>query len=121
MDALEAGRIDENFGERLGRGQPFDFAALQLERDGLKPGLDGARLVEVGPERRVDEREQVAQDAILVEHRDLVERRPDVLHDLGASGIARGGVQATRRIERAVEQLVQLAAMRGCLLSTSAT
>ena len=107
VDALEARRVDENFGEGFGGGQPIDFAASELERDGFQPWLAAALLVEVGPERRVDEREQVAQDAILVEHRDLVERRRDAPGDLGACGLARIRVQPARRIEPPVEQLEQ--------------
>ena len=122
MDALEARRMDEDLGEGLGGGQPIDLAASQLECDGFRRSLLLVALVEVGPERGVDEREEVAQDAVVVEQRDLVELRRDARGDLGASRRrASSRVKPFAGLNMASKSSNRSAATFACLFSTSET
>ncbi len=73
VDALEAWRMDEDLGEGPGCWQPRDVPASQFECDGFRRTLFLIALVEVGPKSCVDKSEEVSQDSVVVEQRDLVE------------------------------------------------
>ena len=72
-------------------------------------------MVEIRAQRGVYQREQVAQDAILVKHGDAVEFARDPLFDLGPLCLAALGVKPVRWVEHRIEQPKQLRG-DGCML-----
>src|SRR5699024_3262874 len=76
--------------------QVVDLLRLELERDERAGFTVVAGAVEVGAQGRADERTVRAQDAVLVERRDLVERRLQLRFDLLDASNARGVVGGNR-------------------------
>ena len=95
VDALHLGRVDEDLEQRGGLRHLGHGGRSQLERDRAT-----SRHVDVGPDRRVDDPERVAQDAVLFEGAHGIQVR---------DGSPRGGrrrsrVTRPRRVEPHLEQ-----------------
>ena len=78
MHALDARRIDEDLVERARQRQPVDPGAVELEGDGLARLAVRADLEEVRAERSIDQIDEAAQDAVVVEAGDGIERLLDL-------------------------------------------
>ena len=101
---FDAGRIDEDLVERPRQRQAFHLGAFELERDGLARQPVALELEEVGADRRLDEVDEAAQDAVVVEAGDVLQ----LLLDGGADrGFGRGALRLVLdpRIEARIEQL----------------
>ena len=79
MDAFDARRVDEDLVERARQRHAVDLAGGELERDRAARVPVGTDLEEVGAQRRVDQVDEAAQDAVLVEAGDVGERGFDAL------------------------------------------
>ena len=107
MDRLGARAVDPDLDQRPRQRQLIDRAAVQLHRQvGLQLPV-GAFLEIVGPQGRADEVEEPAQDAVLVQVGDVVQRVVDlhqqpVDRDLDIVGDAAGA-----RLRRIVHRLEQ--------------
>ena len=106
----------------FGAGSQSHFPAAELEGDGLRRGAVLAGLVEVGAQRRADQTEEVAQDAVVVENRDLVEALRDARLDLELFGVpplrAHGSFAGLNITSKSSNRL---AAMPAYLFNTSDT
>ncbi len=101
VHALEARRVDEDLELRLGLGQSRNLPRIELERYEPLAAALGIPPPEVGPGRGLDEREILAQHAILGEILDRFERGFDSAYLLrGAHADAR----ALGRVEAQLEQ-----------------
>ncbi len=109
MHAFDARRVDEylelrhrprQFGNRLG-------VELEAEVGLALPGRVG--LVEVGAQGRPDQVQVAPQDAVLVEHRDVVQRRQDRLLQALLLVLEVVGGQLAREVETHLEQPHQFA------------
>ena len=101
MHALETRRIDEDLELRLGLGQSRHLPGIELERHEPLAAAPGVPPPEVGAGRGLDEREILAEHAILGEILDRFERGFDSAHLLrGAHADAR----ALRGVEAQLEQ-----------------
>src|SRR5262249_30094134 len=81
MDGLDARAVDEYLEQRTRQRQLVDGARIELEGEvGLELTGAGA-LEEVRSQRRLDDVEEAAEDAVLVEVGDAVESALDVRHD----------------------------------------
>ena len=94
VDALHRRRVDVDLDPRRGLRHRRHVTRAQLEGDHLPPGA-----VRVGAQRRVDQQQLVAQDAVVVERGDLVE----VGQDLLAQGQLAGLVARVRGVEAQLE------------------
>ena len=104
MHTLEARRVHEDLEHRQRLRQVGDLRRQELERE---VGLGRAvrtTLEPVGAQGRLDEGEELAQDAVLVEIGDLVERGLDRRHLRRARGLA---IARERRVEARAEELQQ--------------
>ena len=101
VHALDARRVHPDLVLRPGQRQVGD--AVRVELDGDRRAVDAVvvDLEEVGAQRRVDHGQEGAQDAVLVEAGDVVQR----LLDLGDDGsAARAGRSAPTRRQPRLEQ-----------------
>ena len=104
VHALDARRVHEDLEARPRQRDDRDARRVELERDvRLRPPV-GGRLEEVRPQHRADDGVEAAQDAILVEARDGVDR----LLDLGRARSRRLVAALLRRVEAGAEQGDQL-------------
>ena len=74
VDPLHVGRVDVDLHQRRGLGDGRHVGGAQLEAHRAAPAPVG-----VGAQRRLDQAELVAQDAVVVERLDLVQRGQDRL------------------------------------------
>ena len=77
MHALDPRRIDENLVERPRQRQAVELAAGELDRDQRLRLPVRVELIEIGAHRRLHRVDEVAQDAVLVEAFDRLQRRID--------------------------------------------
>ena len=101
VQAVDARRMDEDLDERARQGQGIDPRAIELEGDGGACLAVSFDLEEVGPHRRLREVDEAAQDAVVLEARDLPEERLD----LGAGGAL--GFLTRRRVPARIEARVE--------------
>ena len=80
VHALEARRVDEDLEHRLRLGQPGHLGRVELERQEAARLARGVAAPEVGARRRQDQRQVLAQHAVLRQVLDLLERRLDRAH-----------------------------------------
>ena len=101
MHAFEARRIDKDLEHRLGLGQARHLPRIELEREEAPSAAGGVAPPEVRSRGGLDEREIVAQHAILGEVLDALERGLDRAELLcGAHADAR----AFGRVETQLEE-----------------
>ena len=91
MQAFDARRVDEDLAIGFRLGQRIDAAAIELDGERRPPPAVAVALVGVGAQRRVDEVEDAADDAILIERLCGLERGGDGLARLGGSAFAIAG------------------------------
>ncbi len=108
MHAFEPRRIHEDLVERPRCRHLLDLAALELDGDGRFRLARALELIEIGAHGRHDRVDEAAQDAILVEALDALQRALDSGLDLGlaARALVRGNHEP--RVEARVEQLNDL-------------
>ena len=104
MHGLDPRRIHEDFVERTRQRRGIEHAACELDGDELLRLPLGVDLVEIGADRRLHGIDEAAQDAVLVEALDRLQRRFDGGGDLGGArrALVRRDLQA--RIEARAEQ-----------------
>ena len=106
VDALRARRVDPDLVHRPRQGQVRDEPGVELEREvRLRPPVV-CELEVVGPQRRLDEAQEAAQDPVVVEARDGVDLLLDPRGDVVRLGLA---VVASRRVEPDLEEIHELA------------
>ena len=94
MNPFHPRRVYEHFYHRPGLRQALDHLAVQLQRQiGLGLAVR-VRLVVVGPQRRLDEIDEAADDAVLVQALHGFELGFDPLGDLRGLGVVGGGIEA---------------------------
>src|SRR5207247_8885156 len=94
MDALHARRVDEDLEHRPRGGQVGYAGRVELEGEvRLRPAVLAALEV-VRPQHRLDDAEEAAQDPVLVEARDRVERLPYVRRPGPGIAFALRGIEA---------------------------
>ncbi len=99
MHTLQPRGVDEDL-ELRPRGRQFgDLAGQQLEGDGLPPGG-----VEVRPHHRLDDRQEPADDPVVVQAGHVIEAGLDLLHQLRGPRPPGAGVQGLRGVELGLEQ-----------------
>ena len=101
MQALDAGRIDEDLEERPRQRHAGDLGAGELERDRLARAPIRSRLEEIGPDRGLHEVDEAPQDAVVVEAGDVRQSRLDLGTDRGLRRLA---VVGDRRVEAGMKQ-----------------
>ena len=104
MHALDARRIDEDLVERPRQRQAVELAAVELDGDGRLRLAAGVELVEVGAQRRLHRVDEVAQDAVLVEALDRLQRGLDRARAIAPRARPSSRRDVEPRIEARVEQ-----------------
>ena len=104
MNALRPRRVDEDLEARARQRHERDPRGVELERQVRLGRAVGAGLEVVGAQRRRDDRQEVAQDPVLVEALDAVDGLLDARRDL----LGRVGVAAARWVEARAEEHDQL-------------
>ena len=102
MHALDARRIDEDLVERARQRQPVDPGAVELEGDGLARLSVRADLEEVCAQGGIDQVDEAAQDAVVVEAGDGVEGLLDLGMFLGHALLALAGWHARVELGREI-------------------
>src|SRR5690606_39701472 len=105
VNALDARRVDEDLERGLRLRQLCDAARIELERDIRLVPAGCVGLVVVRAQRRLDERGESPQNAILVETLDAVERCVELLLGARRERIASNGLEGG--IELRFEQAKQ--------------
>ena len=77
VHALEPGRVDEDLEHRLGLGQARHLGGIELERQECARASGVVAPPEVGPGRRLDQRQVFAQHAVFRQALHRIERRRD--------------------------------------------
>lgn len=105
VHALDARRVHPDLVRRSRRRQVRDGLRVELHRD-VRVRVPAERLLEeVGAQGRLDDGQEGAQDAVLVEARHLVERRVDLFEE-GVHDLASGALPVRRhpRLEQGDEE-----------------
>ncbi len=109
MNALHSRRIDENLVHRHRPRHFRDRARIELEAEVALGLAIGVGLIEVGAQGRLDQRQIAPENAVLVEHRDLVQRTQDRLFEALLLVRQVFLAQLARQVEAGLEQAHQLA------------
>src|SRR5690606_25629995 len=109
VNALHSRRIDENLIHRHLPRHFRDRARIELEAE-IALGLAvGVGLIEVGAQGCLDQRQIAPENAVLVEHRDLVQRTQDRLFEALLLVRQVFLAQLARQVETSLEEAYQLA------------
>ncbi len=109
VHALDPGRIDEDLELRHRLGQLGDQLGVELEAEVRLVLAVGVRLVEVGAQCGLDQVQVAPQDAVLVEHLDIVQGGEDRLLQALLLVVEVFVGELARQVEAGLEQPGQLA------------